>query len=74
MQFSLRSAFFTLASIAALQIPNTFASQTATPPGLSLPSNQTEAHLGGNFYGALQGRARFRLQVMRSLVCPLSYQ
>ncbi|WP_299975375.1 SpvB/TcaC N-terminal domain-containing protein [uncultured Pseudoteredinibacter sp.] len=71
MQFSLRSAFFTLASIAALQIPSVFASQTATPPGLSLPDAQLEPNLGPQFNGRLNGHASVNASGYASIQIPI---
>lgn len=56
MRHASRAAILSLFSFCCLSL-NAFASQTALPPGLSLPDAGLEPHLGSEYYGALKGNA-----------------
>jgi len=56
MRYASRAAILSLLSFCCLSF-NTFATQTALPPGLSLPPSGLESNLGGLYYGSLVGNA-----------------
>lgn len=56
MRHASRASILSLLSFCCLSL-NTFATQTALPPGLSLPPSGLEANLGNNYFGELSGNS-----------------